>query len=205
MLEALSLPPTSLLPTPSPLKLDYLAELCNKLNIGDDSRRAAFALTLRVSDDILSMSVCLSIASKLYDLRPVSMKTLASEIGQPLHTLLDAERKMLRYLEFRVSQTSLHDWLNLLLELCNNLVKTSKAGLLSETAYEIADFLYSCPSLFSSTPVALLAAGTIQASLMLLTGMSGEFSLTRLLSVVLGEDRGQIEALGKQVFALVIS
>lgn len=205
MLEALSLPATAHLPEAKPLKLDYLASLCTKLGVNEESRRTSFALSLRVPDDKMSLGACLSIASKLFDVRPISMKSLAHELGRPLTALLEAERLLLHRLDYKVSQPNLHDWLELLLELTGNFVKDSKFNLLSETTGEVADFLYSCPELFSRNPVALLAASAIQASLMLLTGMSGEFLLTRVLAMVLGEDCRRIIACGGEVFELVVS
>mmetsp|Transcript_15268 Transcript_15268/g.27817 ORF Transcript_15268/g.27817 Transcript_15268/m.27817 type:complete len:219 (-) Transcript_15268:896-1552(-) len=205
MLEALSLPASARLPTTSPRKLDFIAGLSRKLGLSVESRRAAFALALNTPDDVLSIGVCIGLASKLFDLRPISMKNLAIELGQPLKALLASERQLLHKLNYRVSQPSIHDWLFLLLELASNFVKPSQMELLTETAGDVADFLYSCQSLISKTPVALLAASAIQASLMLLTGMSGEFTVTRLLGVVLGEETRVIMEYGSEVFETVVS
>jgi Cyclin, N-terminal domain len=187
---------------------DLLFSLSCSLELSPNTKYLAYHILNRLNFQnpipVPFLYTALLIASKIYEITPLSISKIHSCINRTKTDLKALEKSILLYLDYRVLEYSLLDWVSSYLELCtSNLSSKCKAEIRKVTVYLI-DFVYFEGNMIASVPVGVIAAGIINSSLVILTKYTGAFPYSSMLAKALHQEVELIVQVSNSVLNLAL-
>ncbi|CAG9323188.1 unnamed protein product [Blepharisma stoltei] len=157
-------------------------------------------------DPAIALSISILLSTKFHEQSPISPQAVL-EISPSIrftNEILKYELYILSLINFRTLIPTLHDWVSLQVELCTKRLEKDVKNMIRYVSLLIIDLLHEDETILVDYPVGLLSAAVIQATLSVLTKLSGLFPQCELLVGYFGFDLDNLVQLSDFILCHVL-